>query len=146
MTRIAGLLGLMLVTGLVVGCNGNSPSARRADDKLSVNPAVTDITPVSAPVAPAPAVQPQPVVYDTVQPEPAAAAEEISAPAPVRTRSSRSTASAAGGTKYKVRKGDTLWKIAQAHYGNGAKWQRIASANPKVDPNHVLAGQTIVIP
>lgn len=33
---------------------------------------------------------------------------------------------------YKVRTGDTLWAIAKAHYGNGAKWKVIYEANESV--------------
>jgi 5'-nucleotidase len=66
------------------------------------------------------------------------------APAAGRVRSAR--AASATGTKYTVKKGESLWTIAQAKYGNGNKWKAIAAANPKIDPNHVRAGQTIVLP
>jgi nucleoid-associated protein YgaU len=45
-----------------------------------------------------------------------------------------------------VVKGDTLWKIATASYGDGKQWQRIASANPGLTPATLKAGQTIMIP
>ena len=45
-----------------------------------------------------------------------------------------------------VKKGESLWSIAQARYGNGNKWKQIAAANPKMDPNRVQAGQTITLP
>jgi 5'-nucleotidase len=60
-------------------------------------------------------------------------------PAPRRTASS-------GGTRYKVKKGESLWSIAQARYGNGNKWKAIAAANPSIDPDRIQAGQTIVLP
>lgn len=31
--------------------------------------------------------------------------------------------------KYTVTKGDTLWELAEAYYGNGADWHKIADAN-----------------
>jgi 5'-nucleotidase len=71
----------------------------------------------------------QPVVYDT--PAPA-----MAAPA----------AATVGNGQYTVKKGDTLWKIAASHYGNGNQWQRIASANPGLSPTTLKIGQTIVIP
>ncbi len=32
-------------------------------------------------------------------------------------------------TSYVVKSGDTLWKIAQAHYGSGTQWTRIYDVN-----------------
>ena len=52
----------------------------------------------------------------------------------------------ASGTRYTVRKGDSLWSIAQTRYGNGNRWKTIAAANPSIDPNRIQAGQTIVLP
>jgi len=46
-----------------------------------------------------------------------------------------------------VQPGDSLWKIALAHYGNGAEWQCIAGANPALsDPGQIYPGQTLVLP
>ena len=56
------------------------------------------------------------------------------------------SAKSAGGTKSTIKKGESLWSIAQSHYGNGNKWKSIAAANPKLDPNKIQAGQTIVLP
>ncbi|MCC6681487.1 MAG: LysM peptidoglycan-binding domain-containing protein [Phycisphaeraceae bacterium] len=50
------------------------------------------------------------------------------------------------GNSYTIKKGDTLWSIAQRHYGNGQKWQDIVSANPGLDPNKLPVGKTIVLP
>ena len=35
-------------------------------------------------------------------------------------------------TSYTVQKGDTLYKIAKTHYGDGKQWNRIVAANPGV--------------
>jgi 5'-nucleotidase len=49
--------------------------------------------------------------------------------------------------KVSVQQGDSLWKIAVAHYGNGAEWQCIAAANPAVrDPGQIYPGKTLVLP
>lgn len=40
---------------------------------------------------------------------------------------------------------DTLWKIAQQWYGNGAQWAKIQNAN-NIDPNNLRVGQQLVIP
>ena len=50
-----------------------------------------------------------------------------------------------GGT-YTVKKGDTLWKIAAAHYGDGRKWKQIVDANPGLTPEKLKVGQTITLP
>jgi 5'-nucleotidase len=63
-----------------------------------------------------------------------------SAPAP--TPAPAGTAS----HQYLVQKGDTLFRIAKTHYGDGNRWQQIASANPGLTPTSLKAGATIVVP
>jgi len=49
-----------------------------------------------------------------------------------------------------VQSGDTLWKIAETHYGHGkgAKYQEIFEANKPLlkDPDHIYPGQRLRIP
>lgn len=47
---------------------------------------------------------------------------------------------------YTIQKGDTLWSIATAVYGDGQKWVDIAQANPSVDPGKLAIGQQITLP
>lgn len=49
---------------------------------------------------------------------------------------------------YVIEKGDTLWKIAEKAYGNGAKYKAIVEANKEVikDENKIFPGQKIRIP
>jgi len=49
---------------------------------------------------------------------------------------------------YVVAPGDTLWRIAQAHYGDGGAWRRIRHANWETiaDPDLVYACQRLFIP
>ncbi|NEN75063.1 peptidoglycan-binding protein LysM [Pelistega sp. NLN82] len=49
---------------------------------------------------------------------------------------------------YIIQKGDTLWKIAEKAYGNGAKYKAIVEANKEVikDENKIFPGQKIRIP
>jgi 5'-nucleotidase/UDP-sugar diphosphatase len=47
---------------------------------------------------------------------------------------------------YTIKKGDTLYSIARNTYGDGKQWQRIASANPGINPHKLRVGQTIVLP
>lgn len=49
---------------------------------------------------------------------------------------------------YEIQKGDTLWKIAEKAYGNGAKYTAIVTANKEVikDADKIFPGQKIRIP
>ncbi|HLL90758.1 MAG TPA: LysM domain-containing protein [Tepidisphaeraceae bacterium] len=84
---------------------------------------------------------PQPVVYDTAPAAPVATA----AAAPAATDLTPTAVATAGGT-HKVKKGDTLFSIAKARYGDGKQWRRIAAANPGLSPSTLKAGATISIP
>ena len=47
----------------------------------------------------------------------------------------------------RVDRGDTLWKIAERHFGNGNKWPKIAEANPELkDPDRIQIGQELRLP
>jgi len=60
----------------------------------------------------------------------------------------RSTQSTHNEAIHIVQKGDSLWKIAQQHYGSGAKWRQIYNANrDKIqDPKLIFPGQELNIP
>ena len=46
-----------------------------------------------------------------------------------------------------VKRGDSLWKLAEQHLGHGLRWHDLVSANPGIlDPNHITAGSQIVLP
>lgn len=51
-----------------------------------------------------------------------------------------------GTTEYTVKSGDTLWRIADRVYGNGALWPTIADANKLSNPNLIRVGQVLKIP
>jgi nucleoid-associated protein YgaU len=55
------------------------------------------------------------------------------------------TSASAGGT-YTVQKGDTLFKIARARYGDATAVKKIKDANPGLDADHIKAGQKINLP
>jgi hypothetical protein len=74
----------------------------------------------------------------------------ISAPSPTPPAApARPTPPNAGRRTYTVKKGDSLWKIAQQIYGNGSKWPTIYEANRSIigaNPNLIRPGQVLVIP
>jgi 5'-nucleotidase / UDP-sugar diphosphatase len=47
---------------------------------------------------------------------------------------------------YTIQKNDSLWKIAERHYGNGQRWPDIVAANPGLVPEKLPIGKTIVLP
>jgi 5'-nucleotidase / UDP-sugar diphosphatase len=55
-------------------------------------------------------------------------------------------AQAPASSTYTVQKNDTLWKIAERHYGSGQRWQDIAAANPGVNPKKLAVGQVLTLP
>lgn len=48
--------------------------------------------------------------------------------------------------RYTVKKGDTLFAIAQKSYGNGNVWAKIAAANNIRDPRALKVGQVLTLP
>lgn len=48
--------------------------------------------------------------------------------------------------KHTVKQGDTLWDLADKHYGDGSKWPEIAKANGVTDPRKLQIGQNLTIP
>ena len=60
-----------------------------------------------------------------------------------------STPAAGTSESYTVVSGDTLSKIAKAHYGDGAKWHQIYEANKATigsNPDHIEVGQVLTLP
>jgi LysM repeat protein len=53
-----------------------------------------------------------------------------------------------GYREHLVRRGDTLWAIAQENYGNGADYPLIVRANPHLitDPDRIFPGQLLRVP
>ncbi|QCI97007.1 5'-nucleotidase C-terminal domain-containing protein [Agrobacterium larrymoorei] len=116
---------------------------------------VTDVTPAdyvapakqpaapAAPAAPATTAQAPAATPAPAAPAPAAQAPAAQAPA---TSTPSAPAAAAAAAKYVVTKGDSLWKIAEEKYGNGAEWKKIAEANALKRPNHIEVGEELTVP
>jgi 5'-nucleotidase len=147
------IVAALLTCTVAVGCNSN----KKKEGAMAMQPSSLDVP--AAPVAstaPPTYTPPQPAIADAPpaqQPviEQVADASDTSAPAasystPKARKASYKSSSASSGTKYTVKKGESLWTIAQSHYGNGNKWKLIANANPSINPNKIQAGQTIVLP
>jgi nucleoid-associated protein YgaU len=49
---------------------------------------------------------------------------------------------------HEVKKGETLWKIAEQYYGDGSLYTKIAEANTDTvkDPDRIRIGQRLRIP
>lgn len=47
---------------------------------------------------------------------------------------------------YKVKAGDSLWKIADELYGDGFAWKEIAQANTMASPDLIEVGQVLNVP
>lgn len=119
---------------------------------------ITDLTPAdyTPPPKPAPATPPAaPAPSQSAQTTPAPAAPAPATPAPAApapaapaTPAPAAPAATApdGPTKYTVVRGDSLWKIAEAHYGNGEEWTKIAEANSLRNPNVIHVGAELELP
>lgn len=82
-------------------------------------------------------------------PPPPAAPTATMPEAPAVEFLSRATASqvAPATGKIRVRRGDSLWRIAKERLGSGGKWPEIAAANPEIrNPNRIRAGQSLRLP
>lgn len=82
----------------------------------------------------------------------AAAAAAAASVAAAVTASSPATgvtpATAQKGRYVKVRRGDSLWRIAKRYYGNGRRWTHIYNANRRKiqDPDFLKPGRRIYLP
>jgi nucleoid-associated protein YgaU len=127
--KYAFSLALVGAAMAMVGCGNNK--------KPAMNSSAMDIR-SNTPPAPPPMIQPvqpvqavQPVVADT---------------APVATSAVAQATPAITGNSYIVQKGDTLFKIARARYGDASAVSKIKQANPGLDYNHIKTGQKINLP
>ncbi|MEA2711436.1 MAG: resuscitation-promoting factor RpfA [Phycisphaerales bacterium] len=149
----------LLACAVAAGCSNASKkntttTTTQGGGIPAMNQAALDPAPAPPAAPPAtftPAAPPQPVVYDApaageqpISPDALADASDYSAP--TSSARPRRTMARSTGKRYTVRKGESLWSIAEAKYGNGNRWKSIAAANPNLNPDRVQAGQTIVLP
>ena len=48
--------------------------------------------------------------------------------------------------RYRIYRGDTLWRITQRFYGDWRMYPKLAESNHLLDPNHIIAGDTLYLP
>ena len=63
-------------------------------------------------------------------------------PTPTAATHTRATTN----VQYRVQPGDTLWRVAQAFYGDGNAYLRIVKANPHLQPQALRGGQILTVP
>jgi hypothetical protein len=88
-----------------------------------------------------PTAEAEPVVEATITPLPAAPPAIVESEPPKIETPERPT-------KYVVKKGDSLWKVAGKVYRNPLKWPRIYKANKDkiTNPNRIYPNQVLTIP
>jgi nucleoid-associated protein YgaU len=49
--------------------------------------------------------------------------------------------------KVRIQPGDSLWRLARRHLGNGSRWNELLASNPTIsNPNHIQPGIMLIIP
>jgi nucleoid-associated protein YgaU len=103
-------------------------------------PAATALTPPRAQATAAPAPQPG---------APVAQAQPVTAAAPAPTVTEEQKVEARGAERYTVKRGDSLWKIAQERLGDGTRYTELAELNHAVldgRPGFLLPGTVLRVP
>jgi nucleoid-associated protein YgaU len=147
------MLVVLAVVGMTALAGCSSSSAPKTADKDNAKP-IEMVAP-----APTPLAMPAPAPVDPISLPPSAVTPKThdhDKVASARTHNpSKSVASdkavadsgkLSSSSKYVVKKGDNLSKIAKKVYGDGKKYKQIAMANHITDPNHIRVGQVLVIP
>ena len=78
--------------------------------------------------------------------EAASGTAETTPAAGSETATAASGSAASAGGKHVIARGDTLWDIAKAAYGDGTLWRRIAEANGNPRPRALHIGTELSIP
>jgi nucleoid-associated protein YgaU len=134
MTRsLVILAAAAAVATMTLGCGNKKPPA-------TAGSSVDEIRATNVPPAPPP-MPVQPVAVQPVQPV-------VSDTSPVVTQANLGGGAtpAITGNTYTIQKGDTLFKIARARYGDASAVRKIKEANPGLDADRIRPGQKINLP
>jgi nucleoid-associated protein YgaU len=116
-----------------------APGIAPSIPQFRLEPVSLDAKLPPAPLAPSP-------VGDVLRAAPA----RVERTAPVRLvvpATVESSSDSVAPSSVRVERGDSLWKIAARHLGDGRAWRRIAAANPQLaDPNLIRVGDVLQLP
>lgn len=118
--------------------------------RVTATPSPTMARLTSAPTAtPSPTASLTPTPWPTATPSPSATSSPTATPTvtPSPTATLAAGCVIEPGSLYTIRRGDTLWHIADCAYGQPTWWPVIYHANPQLsNPSRIHAGNTLIIP
>ena len=120
------------------------PALAKPAPPTAIQPSIPEVVAPAKPVAPSAAIRPtQPKAFATARPE--APAEAVR---PVQPQQPAPNVISGSQTKtLSVKRGDSLWKLAEQNLGSGRHWPELASANPWIsNPNQIPSGVELVLP
>jgi nucleoid-associated protein YgaU len=134
-----GACAVLAASGLLLSSNTRLPKA--SAKPAAVPPPAVEVPPQMppAPLAPfaAPAAPPPAVSRPPVAPPLAASRPPVAIPTAPRQ---------APGLDYRIRWGDTLWRIAERYYGERELYSELAETNVLNDPDRIIAGHSLQLP
>ncbi|MCR6501198.1 5'-nucleotidase C-terminal domain-containing protein [Shinella sp. CPCC 101442] len=82
----------------------------------------------------------------TTEAKPETSTETVAKPTEGATATETAASAVMAGGKHVIARGDTLWDLARAAYGDGTLWRKIAEANGNPRPRALRVGNELSIP